>query len=39
MRIRFGELFDYIQEHYERQAVFPGTVGDGDIYVLKRAAN
>ena len=39
MRIRYGDLFDYIEAHYERQAVFPGTVGDGAIYVMKTKAN
>jgi hypothetical protein len=38
MRIRFGDLFDYLEENYEDQAAFPGTVGDGTIYVMKKKA-
>ncbi|MBZ0302421.1 MAG: glycosyltransferase family 39 protein [Anaerolineae bacterium] len=36
MRLRFSDLFDYIQENYELVAVFPGTLGDGAIYVNRR---
>ena len=33
MRLRFDELFDAIERDGELKAVFPGTAGDGALYV------
>jgi hypothetical protein len=35
MRLRFAELYTYIRAHGTIVATFPGTVGDGTIYVAR----
>ncbi len=35
MRLRFGPLDDYLRREAARVATFPGTVGDGALYVVR----
>lgn len=35
MRLRFPDLYDYIRSHARIVTTFPGTVGDGTIYVAR----
>ena len=36
MRLRFSDLYDYVQNEYELVAVLPGTLSDGTLYVTRR---
>ena len=36
MRLRFAELYDYLEKNYELVSRHPGTLNDGEIYVLRR---
>lgn len=35
MRLRFGTIYDYVQDEYELVAQFAGTLGDGTMYVMR----
>lgn len=35
MRIRFSDLYDYLEENYTIDTTFPGTVGDGTLWVVR----
>lgn len=35
MRIRFGDLYDYLEDNYTLDTTFPGTVGDGTLWVRR----
>ena len=39
MRIRFSDIYDYIQHDFTLVASFPGTVGDGTIWVARGSNN
>jgi len=34
MRRQFPDIRDHLEQHFERRRVFPGTLGDGDVYVV-----
>ena len=35
MRLRFSQLYAYLQQEFSLMAVFRGTLGDGDLYVVR----
>jgi 4-amino-4-deoxy-L-arabinose transferase-like glycosyltransferase len=35
MRLRYPQLYDYIQSNFDLVTMFPGTLGDGTLYVAR----